>query len=161
MQIEPIQENHWSEIMAVQSAVYHEIEPEDLAVMSRKWELAPEFCWVVIADGRVKGYVLAHPWINDHIPPLHSRLASLPLHADSVFVHDLALMPELRGRGSAVALFERMKAGALERGYGRSHLTAIQGSAMFWRKMGYQEDSFPLPSSYPQGACLMRQCWLG
>jgi len=150
---------HWPEIMAVQKAAYHEIEPESRSVMERKMELSPESCFTALADNRVAGYVLAHPWMSGKAPPLHERLTVIPATADSLYLHDLALLPEWRGQNAAAALCRAVLRAGRALGYRQSHLTAIQGSVPFWEKMGYRRE--PMPGhelgTYPAGACLMRQ----
>lgn len=159
--IKPMQSHHLPGVMAVQIVAYHEIEPESLAVMERKWELSPQSCFVALADNEVKGYVLAHPWRAESIPVLYSVLDVLPADADSLYLHDLALLPEWRGRHVAVELFKNMRNAAIDRGYRGSHLVSIQSSMRFWEKMGYRkaENIACQLETYPPGTCPMRQEW--
>lgn len=165
LQIDLMQAGHLPGVLRVQAIAYRDIVPESDRVMIRKWELAPDCCFVCLADGEVHGYVLAHPWHADRVPELHGYLEQLPEAAESFYLHDLALHPALRGKRLASALFDAARQAALRRRFRRSHLIAVQHSVPFWQKQGYwvwpvQQLRTPEKlASYGTEATLMGQEW--
>ena len=63
----------------------------------------------------------------------------LPEECDSLYLHDMAVLPEMRGRGVGELLLRRFEEAARARKLAGSHLVAIQGAETFWRRMGYRE----------------------
>ena len=88
---------------------------------------------------RVVGYLLGHPWRSDSAVALHQELEELPEECDSLYLHDMAVAPEMRGRGVGELLLRRFEEAARARKLAGSHLVAIQGAETFWRRMGYRE----------------------
>ena len=53
-------------------------------------------------NNKIQGYVFSHPWNSKIIPILNQRLPDIdPLIYDSYFIHDIVLIPEIRGMGIA------------------------------------------------------------
>ena len=108
----------------------HPDYPEDLAVFAERLALFPTGCFMLGAAG----YLIAHPWTLANPPKLNTLLGVLPAMPDTLFVHDLALLPKARSRGhaaEAVALMRRT-AGLL----GLS-LVSIGPAFGFWRRQGF------------------------
>lgn len=76
----------------------HPDHPEDEAVFEERLALFAAGCAVLSDDHRILGYRIAHPWMLDEPPDLNSLLARLPATPDTLFLHDLALLPEARRR---------------------------------------------------------------
>jgi hypothetical protein len=89
-------------VMAVAEKV-HPAFPEDREVFAERLRLYAAGCLVFHAGEDIAGYVVSHPWLAMNPPALNSRLGMLPDHAETYYVHDVALLPELRGhrRGGA------------------------------------------------------------
>jgi GNAT superfamily N-acetyltransferase len=62
------------------------------------------------------GYGLSHPRKLNCIPPLDSFLKTIPSDADCLYVHDVAVLPEVRGHGYAESYVELMDERALKIG---------------------------------------------
>src|SRR3990167_8330312 len=56
---------------------------------------------------------------------------------DTLYLHDMAVLPALAGRGLARALLEPLWHQAIARGLRRSALVSVQGSQGFWERHGY------------------------
>lgn len=136
---------------------------ESAAVLERKLELAPAYCWVAEDSERLVAYLFSHPWQGYLPPSLHQRLPALPATADVWFVHDLALDPAVHGRGVGSSLFRQARRQARAAGWRRSLLVAIQGADQFWLRQGYHRiesnaallAGADLAAVYGTGACLM------
>lgn len=90
---------HASDLPAIGAiaARIHPDLPECLEVLAEEMRLYPEGCRVLVADGAIAGYGLAHPWKLHRIPPLDGFLERLPDDADCLYVHDVAVLPDFRG----------------------------------------------------------------
>lgn len=109
---------------------------EDMAIFLERLRLFPQGCLALETDdGRVEGYILAYPWIAETAPPLNQLVLRLPADADALYLHDLALMPEVRGRGHAAAGLRRVVDVAGERPVS---LVSVNGTVPFWQGLGFE-----------------------
>ncbi|AQS41013.1 MAG: Hypothetical protein BHV28_02910 [Candidatus Tokpelaia hoelldobleri] len=119
------------------AAVCHPAFPESSRVLAEKQRLAPDFCLVLADERQVLGYLLAHPWRLGDIPALDHLLGAIPVDADCLYLHDLALLPQTRGGGYAAKVLALLERGAMAAGYTKLALVAVNKSAAFWRKQGF------------------------
>ena len=109
---------------------------EDMAIFLERLRLFPDGCLSLETDdGRVEGYILAYPWTAGGAPPLNQLVLRLPAEADVLYLHDLALMPEMRGHGHAAAGLERVVHVADGRPV---TLVSVNGTVPFWSGLGFQ-----------------------
>ena len=132
-----IEPNDWPEVDRIQRAAFSAEAVEDIDTIQRLAELAPTTCLIAVSGSEFLGYLIAHPWIAEDLPPLNVMLPGLPESARTLFIHDLALAPEARGRGIAPALVRAGLARGRELGLTDASLLAIQNSSGFWQKQGF------------------------
>lgn len=125
-------------VVAVAARV-HPDYPEDDIVFAERLARFAEGCLCLEAASRVSGYVLSHPWPRGQIPLLNSLLGALPASADAFYIHDLALLPAMRGGGHGVTCVEKLAELARRSGLACMTLVAVNGSAGFWRRQGFRE----------------------
>ena len=155
MSISVITENAWTDILKIQEEAYLDIPPEDVDVLKSKWLSSPSTCAVYLENNEViLGYLLAHPWPSDIPPKLHE--ISPVTDSDNLYLHDLALANEARGKGIAKALVDNLIDTAKAQEYKKVLLVAVQNSGGFWEKFGFVHvpDADICPS-YGLGAKLM------
>ncbi|WP_449221567.1 GNAT family N-acetyltransferase [Tistrella mobilis] len=111
--------------------------PEREEVPAERLRLFPGGCFAAVVDGQMVGYAVTHPWIDGRPPALDSLLGALPDDADCLYVHDVALLPEARGRGLARRLVAMLEELARHHRLPRLALTAVGGSAPGWAAMGF------------------------
>ncbi len=116
----------------------HVDHPEDAEVFSERLRLYPQGCLVLAENGRLIGYALTHPWIFGAPPALNSRLGTIPDDATTYYIHDLALLPEARGRGFAAEGGEWLVRHARQEGFGNLSLVAVNKSQVFWERLGFR-----------------------
>ena len=114
-----------------------------------------------LLTGDLIGYALTHPWRMAEPPPLNARLGAIPQDASTYYVHDVALLPEARGRGHAAHAIDRLTAHAREAGFGKLSLVAVNRSQSFWEKAGFRVIAVPgleakLASYGPDAVLMMR-----
>jgi GNAT superfamily N-acetyltransferase len=137
--VRPIVAADWPAINRIQHACFPPSAVESPAVLQSLWHHAPDTC--LVAETREPiGYLLAHPWTVDTLPPLHAVLDELPDPAPCLFVHDLAVTPSERGGGRAVQLVDAVLTRARQQGLRFGSLLAVQGSERFWARFGFVTD---------------------
>jgi len=148
-------------------AVAHQVHPsyfERLEVFAERLLLHPAGCHVLVQDGDgvindVIGYVLSHPWIFGDPPALNSLLSALPDHPDTLYLHDLALLPAARGTGAGAMVVAQLREHAKSCGWSRMSLVAVNESLPFWRRQGFEVVAVPglgkRLASYDPTACFM------
>lgn len=112
--------------------------PEERDVLAEKQTVSPDTCFVWETEGRVGGYLLAHPFRLGEVPALDSMLGVLPDNSDTLYLHDIAIAPDARSGGAggkAVALILQC---ALKMGLSTLSLVAVNGSPPFWEKHGFK-----------------------
>ena len=118
------------------AAKVHPNFPEDRDVLADRLRLWPSGCRILEKDGSAAGYLFSHPWSYGGPPALNTRIAALPAAPDTYYLHDLALLPEERGKGFGQALVAAL-AGAVVPTFPTLSLVAVNGSAPFWRSCGF------------------------
>jgi ribosomal protein S18 acetylase RimI-like enzyme len=117
--------------------------PEDPEIFAERLRLWPSGCWVYESDGKLIAYVLSHPAQAFAPPPLNSLLGALPEPPTTYYIHDLALLPETRGQGAGSAIVRLLLDGARQSGCPDVSLVAVNDSAGFWGRHGFQTVSVP------------------
>jgi len=109
--------------------------------------------------GGLCAYLLAYPWRGDP-PPLHQTLpvAHSGGGFDHVFLHDLAVGREWRGRSLGRSLHQVLVRGCQQQHFNEIRLVAVSGARSFWADCGFEDcPDGRLHPSYGQGV-KMRQC---
>lgn len=133
-------------VVRVAAAVFPD-HYEARACFAERLALFPQGCFVLgprdldpLSSGArwaVRGYLIAYPWSLGAIPPLNSMLGGLPDGAESVFLHDLALDPDLRGQGHARPAVDMLIAALRLLGTRRIALVSVNDTVPFWQAMGF------------------------
>lgn len=124
-------------VMAVAAEV-HPDYPEGEAVFAERLALYPGGC-LCLADARgIAGYVLSHPWRPRAVPALNALLGDIPAGATAYYIHDLALLPRMRGSGAASGVVARLAEHARTSGFATMALVAVNASAGFWQRHGFR-----------------------
>lgn len=139
---------HWrplrvADIPAV-SAIAKQVHPdfpEDDAVFADRQAVAPDFCFLLEIGAAPAGYVLAHPYRLGSLPALNTVLGRLPEPCDTLYIHDLALLPAARGSGAARQIVQILARNAAP--FGPLSLAAVNGSVPFWTRMGFSVTDDP------------------
>ena len=135
--VEALRAQDMPAVMRIQAQGYTAIVPESLASMSAKLQAAPRTCHAAWRQGELVGYLLALPVRGLALPALDSPGCAIDPAADALYLHDLALAPAARGSGAGQALVERTLAVGAQLGLQRALLVAIQGSAPYWQRQGF------------------------
>lgn len=135
--------------------------PEDDEVLGEKYLLSPDTCFILEGENnRSLGYILAHPFKQGAIPPLNSVLGGLPQQNNTLYIHDLALLPPARGGGNGKKAIRLMRECANKKKLATLSLVAVNGSVPFWRSNGLRPMSVSQQLkrkllTYGEDACYM------
>ena len=154
----PLTDADIGEVFAA-AARLHPGLPERAEVLAEKLRLFPAGCRKLAAAGRLAGYGLAHPWTLGSAPKLDAFLGALPAAPGCLYLHDVAILPEARGRGAAGAYVDYLGRVAGELGLRRLALVSVYGTAPLWEKLGFAAvpaGAPPLPSYGPSAAYMLK-----
>ena len=126
-----------SDIDAIEevAAVVHATTPESPDVLLERLRLFPEGCFMT--EG---GYAIAHPVRRDRLPPLDFYMGRLPAEADSLHIHDVAMLPHTRGRRLGEAVMRRFATIVRQQRLRHMTLVSVYGSHTYWARHGFAED---------------------
>ncbi len=110
---------------------------ENDEVFAERVKLFPEGC-LGLVEGKgneLCGYVISHPIRRLQPPALNSLLGKIASDANQYYIHDLAILPELRGRGLAQECITKLF--AIAKRYPTTCLISVYGTQQFWRHFGF------------------------
>lgn len=163
LRIAPLTAADMPAVMRIQARCYTAITPESLRSMDAKRLASPATCLGAWRQHALLGYLLAVPVRWPQLPALDSPACTVPPDADTLYLHDLALLPAARGGGAGTRLVRQVLATGVALGLTRAALIAIQQSAAYWRGQGFTAAAPPDAvtrgklASYGTGAQLMRR----
>lgn len=141
-------------VAAISDAVHGRFT-EPVTVYAERLGLYPAGCLVLEQHGEAVGYLITHPWHRDAPPKLGAMLGAIPAHADSYYLHDIALLPAARGTGAARAALDFVRARAQALGLSDIALMAVGGADRFWAAQGFAYVPRDVDPSYGADAYLM------
>ena len=119
------------------AAEVHPGYPERDEVFAERLALHPDGCLVLDGGDGPLGYCISHPWRGEP-PALDTLLGALPPQPLSWYLHDVALLPAARGLGAPAALLACLRERAAAASLRALSLTAVNGSAPYWRRQGFE-----------------------
>ncbi|BCS20470.1 GNAT family N-acetyltransferase [Aspergillus puulaauensis] len=139
----PLTPNDIASLMQVANEIHPGL-PERPEVFINRIALFPAGCLALEdeaedEDGaRLCGYAISHP-IRPRCPPaLDSVLDEIPADADHYYIHDVAILPRLRGRGLAAECVARLLASDAAQRYPMAALVSVYGTEAFWARFGFR-----------------------
>lgn len=134
-------------LVSVLAARIHPNYPEDDAVFAERLRLYPQGCRVLEGEQGLVAYVVGHPWRHLEPPSLNALLGALPSQPSTFYIHDLALAPEVRATGVAGLVVDELTDHARKAELPTMSLIAVNGSAGFWQRHGFEVVQDPLLDS--------------
>ncbi|MDP3231099.1 MAG: GNAT family N-acetyltransferase [Acidovorax sp.] len=158
--VRPLALTDLADLLAVQLACYGEGFVESGEVFARRLA-SPANCSLVLEQGGVVcAYLAAYRSVRGKVTPLHGDFEG-PVEPDTLYLHDMAVVPTCAGQGLARALLQPMCEQAAVQGMRHSALVSVQGSQAYWERQGYAlqplEDAAQRArlTSYGEGAVYM------
>ena len=141
------------------AAEVHPAHPEEIAVPAERLRLYPSGCFVLDGAGTILGYAVSHPWRAGDPPSLNTLIGAIPSPPETYYLHDVALLPAVRGSGYSHDIVRRLVAEATNAGQTTISLVAIRNSVPIWKRHGFEAIHDPARAeklkSYGAGATLM------
>jgi GNAT superfamily N-acetyltransferase len=123
--------------VAAVASIVHPGFPEDAAVYADRLALYPAGCFVLPSADGLAGYAISHPWHDGAPPALNTVLGHLPEPSSLYYIHDVALLPAVRGSGAGNAVAATLIDYARRAGFTRAMLIAVNNSEDFWQRSGF------------------------
>ena len=121
-----------ADLLAVQRACYGPGFVETAAGFARRLA-SPANCSLVLErDGQVCAYLAAYR------SPLHGDFEAVS-QGDTLYLHDMAVLPTCAGQGLAQALLKSVWDHAAAQGLRHTALVSVQGSQTYWERHGYAQ----------------------
>ena len=158
--VRPLALSDLADLLAVQLACYGEGFVESGEAFARRLA-SPANCSLVLEqDGSVCAYLAAYRSVRGKVTPLHGDFEAAA-QPDTLYLHDMAVLPAHAGQGLARALLQPLWEQARSSGLQQTSLVSVQGSQVYWERHGYAVQ--PLPNatqqarlaSYGEGAVYM------
>lgn len=144
-----------SAVMQVANEVHQDL-PEDQAVFAERLALYPQGCLVLQMGDQIVGYAISHPIKAANPPALNQFLGEISPQAQEYYIHDVALLPHLRGSGLARQGIEALLHQA--KTYPSVALISVYGTSPFWERFGFRpsaKDMGDKLTPYGEGAVYM------
>lgn len=138
IQIKQLTGSELEDITRIQRECYPDDLIESAESFAAKISAHPDFCFMVIQDNVAKAYIIALPWIAGKMLELDSSKYKVPPEADCVYIHDIAVAPAARSFGVSRKLLNAVLDAALEKGYKRVCLVAVEGAEAYWERHGFE-----------------------
>ena len=137
-----------SGIMQLQARSYDVSLHEPVALFERILELSPATCFTASYDEDLAGYLFTYP-VPDRYKDFGKKLPDVTGGETTLYIHDLCVGPEQRGKGIARLLYDGMIESLATIRLKKLVAVAVQDSTGFWQKCGFQIGA---PYTYPGGA---------
>lgn len=105
--------------------------------------LHPAGCFVLDDGAGLQGYLVAYPWRVDAAPALNTLIETIPVEASMLYLHDLALAPEVRGQGWSKPAMRAVVDLARAGGWPTIALVAVNNAVALWRGHGFSVRETP------------------
>ena len=158
--VRPLALSDLADLLAVQLACYGEGFVESGDVFARRLA-SPANCSLVLDQGgKVCAYLAAYRSVRGKVTPLHGDFEAAD-QPDTLYLHDMAVLPALAGQGLARALLQPLWTQARAEGLPHRALVSVQGSQGYWQRQGYALHPLQDPAlqarlaSYGEGAVYM------
>lgn len=129
-------------LLAVQQACYGAAFAESADVFARRLASPAQCSLVIVQDGEVVAYLAAYRSCLGKVTPLHGDFTACAT-PDTLYLHDMAVLPRCAGQGLARALLMPLWAHARAEGLRHSALVSVQGSQGYWQRQGYAAQAVP------------------
>lgn len=138
MKIRKMSQADLMEISRIQRECYSEDLLESVDSYSAKLSANSDCSFIAMQNEIVVGYVVALPWIYGEMLDLDGVDYSVPVDADSLCIHDIAVSRNARNGGTAKYLLNAVLESAKSWGYKKMFLVAIQGASPYWKRQGFE-----------------------
>ncbi|HLU34882.1 MAG TPA: GNAT family N-acetyltransferase [Thermomicrobiales bacterium] len=138
MKIRRLSTKDLADVARIQRECYSGHFIESVESFAAKLSAHADFSFVAESGGVAVGYVVAFPWTFGEVPELGGLDYTPAPDTDSLYLHDLAVIPAARRSGAADRLFDAVLGAARSAGLERIFLVAIGTASRYWRRHGFE-----------------------
>ncbi len=138
--VRPLQPHDLPALMAVQLACYGDGFMESTEVFTRRLASPVNCSLALLADGQLCAYLAAYHSVQGKVTPLHGDFEAVA-QPDTLYLHDMAVLPTRAGQGLAQALLTPLWERAQQEGLRHTALVSVQGSQGYWARHGYAQQT--------------------
>jgi len=125
-------------VLEIQALCHTDMAHESLESFHAKLTASQSTCLIACINGETVGYLISLPWEFSSPPVLNAEKCRLPSSPDCLYLHDLAVKPSARKYGAGRELVKAFLAQLSALSLGRASLIAVQHSAPYWERYGFQ-----------------------
>nr|MDO8110856.1 GNAT family N-acetyltransferase [Candidatus Sigynarchaeota archaeon] len=126
-------------ILQIQQEAYKPEFIESSSVFEQRIQLFPAGCLGCFEASKFIAYAIAHPWRLGEIVPFDSLIEKIPLDADCLYIHDVAVSHDHGQEGIARRFITMLVEIAQSRGLKALTGVAVQKSEGIWHRLGFIE----------------------
>jgi predicted N-acetyltransferase YhbS len=134
-----MEEKDISSVLRIECMCYieaHLIESRES--LRAKFIASPSTCYIANQEDKVIGHLISIPWCFENPPELNMLTCDLPSNPDCLYLHDLAVVPNVRKAGVGRALVEKFFERCKALNFKRASLIAVQNSKSYWNQYGFR-----------------------
>lgn len=124
-------------VLDIQRLCYGEGFLESAAILTQRLQSLGNLSCVAERGGVVCAYLAAYRSRPGKLTPLNGGFDTVA-QPHTLYLHDLAVAPQAAGQGLAQRLVEHLWIQGRSEGLVYSALVSVQGSQVFWERMGYR-----------------------
>eukprot|EP01098_Paradermamoeba_levis_P007854 TRINITY_DN3275_c0_g1_i1.p1 TRINITY_DN3275_c0_g1~~TRINITY_DN3275_c0_g1_i1.p1 ORF type:complete len:182 (-),score=34.73 TRINITY_DN3275_c0_g1_i1:153-698(-) len=125
-------------VVFIQNCSYPKALQEDENIFSSMLQSFPQGCFLILCDHQPAGYAFSFPYFQRKSKDLHNGCTlSLTGKEDCLYLHDMAVHQNFRGKRLADMLLEKVESLALSLKLNVITLTAVIGAESFWKKKDF------------------------
>ncbi len=157
IKVQPLHQRNIDDVLRIQKTAYADDFLEDTESFIAKLNASDDTSWGAWHDGIMIGYLVAVPMTTDEGLGFNTSRISTVSIADArvVYIHDVAVDPEVRGRGVADLMLGRLEGVVAGLAVSEWRLVSVQESQGFWENRGFVVSPEPPPIGYGPEAVLM------
>jgi hypothetical protein len=111
---------------------------ENVIYYLEKYSLFSEGCLALKNNNDLCGYIISHPWTLFKAPKLNSFIEYLPDTSNCMYIHDISILPEHRGKNLSRIGLEIIEELSLRNGFSYISITSVCGTNSMWESFGYK-----------------------
>lgn len=138
--LRPLTASDVDDLLHIQTLTYGSGLQESREVFLQRLS-CPHHCSVGIArkdDNRLLAYLAAYWSEFGKVTPLNGAFEPPHEHGRVLYIHDISVLPQLAGQGAAQHMLNALFAQAREAQIRMAALVAVQGSTVFWQRLGFE-----------------------
>ncbi len=142
LRLRPLQPADVPGLLAVQRACYGDGLIESGTVFARRLASAAQRSLALVrgpdgAEGTLVAYLAAYRSVLGQVTPLQGDFGAVQGAADTLYLHDMAVLPAFHGQGLAQRLLAAAWRGARAEGLRHAALVSVQGTQAYWARQGF------------------------